>query len=251
MENANKVWSDEEFTAIAETILDSPWIRPFTIVAQFIVSLKDIYRFGTQPRSGAVSLLFRVYDGIFTDLGPNHVLVEYTLRPGYRNSHQWNLIALGVHKTLPRLVGLSNATIKMEEFENGVRYDSWLPKGGESILTRIRQLIVWHFTMRPAIDELREAYNALQEQNLEMEKEIVARKQAETERERLILELQEALSRIKVLDGLLPTCSFCKKIRNDKGEWEQIETYIRDRSEADFSHSICPECMEKRYPETF
>ena len=74
------------------------------------------------------------------------------------------------------------------------------------------------------------------------------RKQTEEERERLVLELQDALSKIKVLSGFLPTCSFCKKIRNDKGEWEQIETYIRDRSEAQFSHGICPECMEKRYP---
>ena len=79
--------------------------------------------------------------------------------------------------------------------------------------------------------------------------DITERKRAEEERERLIVELQEALSKIKVLDGLLPTCSFCKKIRNDKGEWEQIEAYIRDRSKAEFSHSICPECMEKRYPE--
>ena len=80
-------------------------------------------------------------------------------------------------------------------------------------------------------------------------RDITERKRAEKERERLILELQEALSKIKVLSGFLPTCSFCKRIRNDKGEWEQIETYIRDRSEADFSHSVCPECMEKRYPE--
>ena len=80
-------------------------------------------------------------------------------------------------------------------------------------------------------------------------RDITERKQAEKERERLIVELQEALSKIKVLSGFLPTCSFCKRIRNDKGEWEQIETYIRDRSEADFSHSVCPECMEKRYPE--
>ncbi|MBS1114120.1 MAG: multi-sensor hybrid histidine kinase [Nitrospirae bacterium] len=79
-------------------------------------------------------------------------------------------------------------------------------------------------------------------------RDITEHKQAEEERERLIVELQEALSKIRVLDGLLPTCSFCKKIRNDKGEWEQIETYIRDHSEAEFSHSICPECMEKRYP---
>jgi hypothetical protein len=48
---------------------------------------------------------------------------------------------------------------------------------------------------------------------------------------------------------LLPICAACKKIRNDKGAWEQIETYIRDHSEADFSHSICPDCAKKLYPD--
>jgi PAS domain S-box-containing protein len=75
------------------------------------------------------------------------------------------------------------------------------------------------------------------------------RKQAEEERERLILELREALSKVKTLSGLLPICASCKKIRNDKGYWEQMEVYIRDHSEADFSHSICPECAERLYPE--
>ena len=79
--------------------------------------------------------------------------------------------------------------------------------------------------------------------------DITERKLAQEERDRLILELQEALSQVKMLSGLLPVCSWCKKIRNDKGDWEQIEKYIRDRSEAEFSHSICPECMEKRYSE--
>lgn len=77
---------------------------------------------------------------------------------------------------------------------------------------------------------------------------ITDRKLAEEERDRLIIELQNAFSKIKVLSGFLPTCSFCKKIRNDKGEWEQMEVFIRDRSEAQFSHGICPECMAKRYP---
>ncbi len=75
------------------------------------------------------------------------------------------------------------------------------------------------------------------------------RKVAEDQREALIVELQEALAKIKSLKGLLPICSSCKKIRTDKGSWEQIEVYIRDRSEADFSHSICPECAERLYPE--
>ncbi len=79
-------------------------------------------------------------------------------------------------------------------------------------------------------------------------KEITERKQAEEERERLILELKDAISKIRTLSGLLPICAACKKIRNDKGYWEQLETYISDRSDADFSHSICPECIKTLYP---
>jgi PAS domain S-box len=82
-------------------------------------------------------------------------------------------------------------------------------------------------------------------------RDITKRKLVEEERERLILELREALSQVKLLSGLLPICTRCKKIRNDKGYWEQIETYIRDHSEADFSHSFCPECAEKLYPEHY
>jgi hypothetical protein len=64
-------------------------------------------------------------------------------------------------------------------------------------------------------------------------------------------ELERALSDIKQLSGMLPICSSCKKIRNDKGYWQQIETYIRDHSEAEFSHSICPDCATKLYPDIF
>jgi cache domain-containing protein len=68
------------------------------------------------------------------------------------------------------------------------------------------------------------------------------------EREKLIKELQEALKEIKTLRGILPLCSFCKKIRDDKGYWEQVDVYIYKYSEADISHSICPECMKIHYP---
>lgn len=72
---------------------------------------------------------------------------------------------------------------------------------------------------------------------------------AERERDRVILELKEALSEIKRLSGLLPICMFCKKIRDDKGYWNQLEAFIVERSEADFSHSICEECVKIHYPE--
>ena len=80
-------------------------------------------------------------------------------------------------------------------------------------------------------------------------RDITRRKQAEKEREKLIQELQEALTKVKKLSGLLPICASCKKIRDDKGYWNQIEGYIRDHSEAEFSHGICPECMKKLYPD--
>jgi hypothetical protein len=70
------------------------------------------------------------------------------------------------------------------------------------------------------------------------------------ERERVLKEnIAEALANVKVLSGLLPVCASCKKIRDDKGYWNQIETYISDHSEADFSHGICPDCLRKLYPE--
>ncbi|NLN38689.1 MAG: sensor with HAMP domain protein, partial [Smithella sp.] len=72
-----------------------------------------------------------------------------------------------------------------------------------------------------------------------------------TELEKANRELQKALSEIKELSGLLPICSSCKKIRNDNGYWEQIEGYIRDHSKAEFSHSICPDCAKKLYPEFY
>jgi hypothetical protein len=62
---------------------------------------------------------------------------------------------------------------------------------------------------------------------------------------------QKALQEIKILRGFLPICASCKKIRDDSGYWNQMEAYIRDHSEAEFSHGICPECAKKLYPEFY
>ncbi|MFC1885302.1 PAS domain-containing protein [Thermodesulfobacteriota bacterium] len=80
-------------------------------------------------------------------------------------------------------------------------------------------------------------------------RDITERKKMETEREKLIGALQKAVSEVKQLSGLLPICASCKKIRNDEGYWEQIEVYIEDRLETEFSHGICPECEKKLYPD--
>jgi len=80
-------------------------------------------------------------------------------------------------------------------------------------------------------------------------KSIAAQKEVEEAKGKLIVELQAALAKVNKLSGLLPICASCKKIRDDKGYWNQIESYIREHSEAEFSHGICPECVKKLYPE--
>jgi hypothetical protein len=75
---------------------------------------------------------------------------------------------------------------------------------------------------------------------------ITKHKMLETDLER---KLQEALDQINILSGILRICASCKRIRDEKGGWKQIEYYIREHSEADFSHGICPECANKFYSE--
>jgi hypothetical protein len=67
--------------------------------------------------------------------------------------------------------------------------------------------------------------------------------------DRVAKQKQQLTKEIKVLKGILPICSFCKKIRNANNEWEFLETYIKERSEADFSHGLCPDCAKKHYSE--
>lgn len=80
---------------------------------------------------------------------------------------------------------------------------------------------------------------------------ITARKLQEQEREKLIAELKDALAKVKVLSGMLPICASCKRIRDDQGYWNQIESYIRNHTDADFSHGICPDCAKKLYPQFY
>ena len=82
-------------------------------------------------------------------------------------------------------------------------------------------------------------------------RDITRRKETEAKRERLIVELRDALAKINTLRGLIPICASCKKIRDDQGFWNSIEKYIMEHSEAEFSHGICPDCAKKLYPEYY
>ncbi len=77
--------------------------------------------------------------------------------------------------------------------------------------------------------------------------EIVKRKRTEEELENMVSKLETTLVEVKILKGFLPICASCKKIRNDGGYWDQIESYIQKHSEAEFSHSMCPDCSDELY----
>ena len=87
---------------------------------------------------------------------------------------------------------------------------------------------------------------ALYKHKIEIEK-----KKAGEERKKLIHKLKEDLADVKKLSGLLPICASCKKIRNEEGNWNQIEEYLSDRSEVKFSHGVCPECAKNMYPDIY
>jgi hypothetical protein len=80
-------------------------------------------------------------------------------------------------------------------------------------------------------------------------RDITARVLAAEERERLIRDLQTALAEVRTLSGLVPICSWCKRIRDDLGYWMQLEHFIQNHSSAQFTHGICPECAARFHPE--
>lgn len=79
--------------------------------------------------------------------------------------------------------------------------------------------------------------------------DVTERLQLSREREKMYTELEKAQRELKRLEGILPLCSFCKKIRDPEGSWHQVDEYIHEHSGADVSHTVCPECRRRHYPE--
>lgn len=147
------------------------------------------------------------------------------------------------------LLGLAGC----EFFLSKVWSDEWWLWHFERCLAYI---IVFYYmlkTYQRAKEELRDLNEFLEERIAErtaaLSVEVAERRRYGRERDKVVAELQEALARIKTLTGMLPTCASCKKIRDNEGNWVQMEYYIQNHSEAKFSHGICPDCVKKLYPE--
>ena len=116
----------------------------------------------------------------------------------------------------------------------------------------------WNGTMRLGIfmlvtlllSALKDMYLNMEDRvtkkTMDLTVEIEVRKRLEELHNRVILELKDTIQKVNTLQGLLPICAWCKKVRNDDGYWQQVEVYVAERSNADFSHGICPECAAKQ-----
>ena len=91
-------------------------------------------------------------------------------------------------------------------------------------------------------------FRELDTANKNLNQQIREKEKLQQEREHMIAQLQNALSKVKTLSGLIPICSHCKKIRDDQGYWNQLESYLHEHSDAKLSHGICPECLKTHYP---
>ena len=106
-----------------------------------------------------------------------------------------------------------------------------------------------HHRKSSCVDNLETGGRGIKRELSDAHQEIERRKKAEGERDKVISELKKAVSEVKTLRGLLPICSHCKKIRDDNGYWNQLESYIQTHSEVEFTHGICPECVKELYPD--
>jgi PAS domain-containing protein len=155
-------------------------------------------------------------------------------------------------KDINNIIGKTDIDLFGEEFGlKTLADDRRVMESGESIIGLIesRRLedgqINWTLTTKVPLRDLKGDIVGL----VGITREINQLMKAQMERDVVISELQDALAEIKTLSGLVPICANCKKIRDDKGYWTQVEAFIQEHSEARFSHGICPECMAKLYPE--
>lgn len=117
-----------------------------------------------------------------------------------------------------------------------------LAKAFNTMVQDLRQTMISRDHLAEEVEQRKEAERALKEnaqELVQMNREVEARN----------TELQEALDEIATLRGILPLCSFCKKVRNDEGYWEQVDMYIHEHTDAQVSHGICPKCLEEHYPD--
>ncbi len=175
------------------------------------------------------------------------VLVAENGREGLGLFRQFSPDLVVTDIRMPEMDGLQMAQA-MREKSQGIKIIATTAYSETSYLLQAIEAGIDHYVLKPV--DIEKFIAAVEK----CSRDILARKAVtrhHREREELLAKLQAALEEIKVLQGILPICSFCKNIRNDEGYWEQVEAYIGRHTKAEFSHSVCPACLRKHYPEHY
>jgi len=211
-------------------------------------NIRVIPRYVESPLKGLQDISLGLADVAIENLATATYLIEKhgltNLKIAAPTQYQDYSLAIAIRSDWPELAGILNkgmAAMPREQHER-IR-QKWIPVRYEHGLG-IRDIVIWSGLVGGIAAILLVVSYFW---NTKLVREIQERKRVEADKERLIVELREALGNIRTLHGILPICSECKSIRDDKGYWQQIEAYIEEHSDADFSHSLCPKCMEKLY----
>jgi two-component system, cell cycle sensor histidine kinase and response regulator CckA len=165
-------------------------------------------------------------------------IVEYVNKSAARLLHKRPEDIIG--KPLSSVVSLE--VIKGQQSNLQKVIETGMPKYSEGKLVFIEQVIwlgTWFVPLRDDTGQVTAVMG--------VSRDITNRKWLEEDKHKLLIRLQEALAQVKTLGGLLPICSVCKKIRDDKGYWQQVEAYIQNHTDATFTHGVCPDCFPKLY----
>ena len=157
-------------------------------------------------------------------------------------------LSIAVRKDWPELVSIFNkALAAVDQHQHEAIRQKWIAVRYEHGV-RYQELILWVGLIFCVAGLMVATFFFW---NRKLKQEIFERKQTEQEKERLIIDLKKAVEEIKTLQGILPLCSFCKKIRDEDGRWQQVDVYLHKHSQADVSHGICPDCAQQHYPDYF
>lgn len=127
---------------------------------------------------------------------------------------------------------------------------TWCASYSTNLILRIVPTYIIIYLFALIMEKTREIVQArLEASKAELENSMGKLEKTYKEKEKLLTDLQASNREIRLLQGILPICANCKKIRDDDGSWQQFEAYVRDHSDADFSHGLCPECRARLYPE--
>ena len=168
LDNADDIWGDAELGRIGTAFVESPFFRPFAVVARLLFSPLDFYRYANSPGRGVGHQLFACVTPLQREVGANHIVLDLTLPPGYRACRPYWVVSAGGLRAMPRILGLSPAKVTWEPIENGARFDIVYPSGGGA-LAFVRRFVSWPFTVRAAARELKEANESLQARYEELE----------------------------------------------------------------------------------